>query len=166
MAADASTHPLARRAGSLYGSAVHEPPSVSGKARRVLAVLLLVHVAWGAARLPDKAIGRRRDDIARFLDRGQAGYFLQHSNMVGTEAMAWIVANTAAESVILYEGPTKGALEFAPGVLAPRLVVAASACAPGSATYAGRQVARGRIGDREGVVHLLASDSGLRVEVR
>jgi len=147
-------------------TAVQEPLSPSAKARRVLLVLLLVHVAWGLVRIPDKAIARRRDDIARYDERGPAGYFLKHAKWEGTEAIAWIVANTAADAVILHDGSTRGAFEFAAGALAPRLIVASSAWQPGRETMAGRPVACARLGDREGVVHLIASDTGLRVEVR
>lgn len=147
-------------------AAVPEPLSPSAKARRVLLVLLLVHVAWGLVRIPDKAIARRRDDIARYTERGQAGYFLKHAKWEGTEAIAWIVANTAADAAILHDGPTRGAFEFAAGSLSPRLLVLSSAWAPGRETVAGRPVARARLGDREGVVHLIASDAGMRVEVR
>lgn len=134
--------------------------------RRVLIGLLCVHCVWGALRLPDKAIQRRAEDIDRFRELGPIRYFLQARGQTGHEAIDWILANTEPRSSVLYEGPVQGALEFAAGVLAPRLLVAGPPAESTNAARAGWPLARARLDGEEGVVCLVAGDAGLRVEVR
>lgn len=128
-----------------------------------LLALLLAHVVWGAVRLPDKAIARRADEIARFRERGPVAHLSGDAAAARVDAIAWLLAHTPARAAIRYDGKAQGALELAAGALAPRLLVAAAATAP----PAGLAFARARLGDREGEVWLLAlADGGLRVEVR
>lgn len=135
-------------------------------AAHVLAALVLVHVVWGLARVPGKVLMRRVADVAAYHERGGAAFFLDGKDLHGAAAIEWVLANTPAQSVVLWEGEPMGSLEFAPTLLAPRLVVHAAICPPTALAYAGRPVARAAIGDRAGAVVLLATRNDLRVEVR
>ena len=132
----------------------------------VLSALVVVHVVWGLARVPGKVIARRIDDVAAYRSRGDAAFLLGNARLKGADAIEWVAANTALDAVVLWEGEPRGALEFPPALLAPRLLVEVRACPPGAVQYAGRTVARGTANDRTGAVVLIAADDGLRVEVR
>ncbi|MGB3967284.1 MAG: hypothetical protein WBO45_11195, partial [Planctomycetota bacterium] len=127
-------------------------PASRSKVHGLLLALLGVQIAWGAVRVPDKAIGRRRADIARYQELGAARYFLEHAKFTGWDEVAWLREHTAPDAVVLYEGPARGPLEFAPGLVAPRLLVATSACPVTATEYAGRPVARARRGATAGTV--------------
>lgn len=134
-------------------------------AAHVLAALVLVHVGWGLARVPGKVVMRRVDDIAAYRERGGAAYFLG-KDLRGAAAIEWVLANTPPDAAVLWDGDPMGSLEFAPTLLAPRLLVHAALCPTGAVSAAGLSIARATLGDRTGVVVLVASPKDLRVEVR
>jgi hypothetical protein len=137
--------------------------------RRVLILLLAAHVVWGAARLPGKVWGRRLDDIARYRDPaiGAAGWFLDTQYYQGAAAIRFALANVRSDEAVLFDGPGMGALEFAPALLAPRLVVAAAACAAGATEYAGHRLGRATLPDgRTGVLVLLGRGNDIGLDVR
>lgn len=145
-----------------------EPSAVSCKLCRIVVVLALAHVVWGAFRLPGKAVQRRREDIARYEELGPVDYFLKSPGWRGREAIDFVLAHSEPESVVLYDGKTQGAIEFVPGALAPRLLVAVSAMPTGAvaSTWAGLPIARARLGERKGAIVIVADETGLHVEVR
>lgn len=102
--------------------------------------LLAGQVAWGALRVPGRVYDRRLQDIAAHRSRGAVGWFLEQSHMGGAEAVRWILQHVPPDGVVLWRGQTKGALEFVPYLIAPRLLVAEGAAAAGW-TYAGRPLA-------------------------
>jgi hypothetical protein len=132
----------------------------------LLGALVLVHVVWGLLRVPSRVVVRRLDDIAAYHERGGPGHFLDTGDLHGAAAIRWVLANTAPDSVVLWQGDPMGALEFAPTLLAPRLVVHLAHCPAATVEYAGRAVARAELDGRTGAVVLVATRSDLRVEVR
>ena len=139
---------------------------VSVSAAQVLGFLVVVHLVWGLVRLPTRVFARRIDDVVTFRERGAPGWFLDTPHLRGADAIRWVLQNTAPESVVLWDGEPMGALEFAPTLLAPRLVVAVALCPPANEEHAGLPIARATIGERRGAVVLVASKHDVRVEVR
>ena len=79
-----------------------------------LFALVLIHVTWGATRLPGRVVGRRLDDVRAYREEGAARYLLQSSGMRGEDAIEWVLENTPPDSVVLWRGSKLGPLEFAP----------------------------------------------------
>ncbi len=130
-------------------------------------VALLVHLGLGLARVPGVVFGRRWSDIDDYRARGAAGYFLGGPALRGAEVVQWILANVPADAAVLFRGETNGALEFVPGLIAPRLLVREQAVAADAREHRGRPLARRTEADgqqRPVVVVGLVDD--LRLEVR
>jgi hypothetical protein len=132
---------------------------------RVLLVLAGIHVMWGLVRLPRMVVDRQ-EEIAGYRAAGAGVWQLATAKLQGGKALEWLRDNTAPDAVVLHEGGVRGPIEFAAGALAPRLLVATTACAVSEASYAGRPVAKGSYGGRSGTVVLVASETDLRIEVR
>ena len=132
----------------------------------VCMVLVLAHIVWGLARLPGRVVQRRLADVQQYREGGDAAYLLPGAPAAGSDAIAWVRANTPAECVVLWRGEPMGALEFAPTLLAPRLIVEARLCPPTNQTYAGLPVARGTRDGRSGTVVLVATKKMIAVEVQ
>lgn len=137
---------------------------------RILAALVVVHIVWGLARVPGKVLARRVDDVATYRANGGPAFFLSDKGLRGAAAIEWVLANTPAECVVLWEGDPMGSLEFAPVLLAPRLVVHAKVCPPTQERYAGLPVARAAFraetGARAGAIVIVAAKTDLHIEVR
>jgi len=106
-----------------------------------LAVLLLAHAVFGALRLPGSVVGRRLTAIRACECDGHARYALQQAKLSGADAIATLLATTPPDAVVPIRGVRKGAIEFAPGLLWPRLCVEADALPAGELTSAGRPIA-------------------------
>jgi len=134
----------------------------------LLLALLAAHVLLGAARLPGKVWARRLGDIAAYRDLGAARYFLDDGHLHGAGAIEWLLANTPPDAVVLWRGDSKGALEFAPALLAPRLVVRDDACPPHASRHLDRPLARlGGNGRQQGpVLALVGRGDDLALEAR
>jgi hypothetical protein len=135
-------------------------------ATRWIGLLVLVHAIWGVARIPGKVVMRRVGDVRDYQQEGAAHYFFSKARLVGADAIAWLRENTPEQSVVLFDGPRLGAMEFPPALLAPRLFVSIRHCDPASESFAGRPIARGEIGGRRGTVVVHADRGSLRIEVR
>lgn len=108
-----------------------------------LLVLLGAHLALGIGRIPGRVIQRRLDEIHQYEQKGPARFLLEDAKLHGADELEWVLANTAEHSVILWRWPSKGALEFAAALLAPRLVVDERLVSPGATQFAGRTIATG-----------------------
>lgn len=133
----------------------------------LLVGLLLLHILWGAARIPGKVWGERLDDVAQYRRVGPAAYHLGNRYRSGAAAVEQVLATTPEQAVLLWRGDWRNALEFVPPLIAPRLLVNVIACPPGTTTYLGRPVATGRLSDgRSGVLVLIGQGESVALEVR
>ncbi|MCA8963473.1 MAG: hypothetical protein H6838_10300 [Planctomycetes bacterium] len=135
-------------------------------ATSVVLVLALIHIGWGLARVPGKVLSRRIGDVRAYREQGPTRYLLENNGMGGAEALQWVREHTPEHCVVLWTGDPKGALEFAPSLIAPRLVIPIGACPPGAQDYAGLPLAIAEHGGRRGRVLLIGSPDGITVEVR
>jgi len=122
-----------------------------------LAVLLLAHAVFGALRLPGSVALRRLTEIRACEGQGRARYALQLAQLDGADAIATLLATTPEDAVVPIRGVRKGAIEFAPGLLWPRLCVEAAVLPAGERTAAGRPIA---------AVVLVGDGTTLRLEPR
>jgi hypothetical protein len=132
---------------------------------RCIGILIVAHAIWGIARIPGKVVMRRVDDVMSYRQDGPARFLFRKNGLAGAEVIAWLRQNTPEQSVVLFDGPRLGAMEFPPALLAPRLFVSTQHCDPASETFVGRPVARGEIDGRTGAVVVHSARDSLRVEV-
>ncbi|MFT4516429.1 MAG: hypothetical protein ACI89X_000837 [Planctomycetota bacterium] len=132
----------------------------------IACTLILAHIAWGLVRVPSRVIIRRLDDVDAYREEGAAAYLLGANGLAGKEAIEWLLNNTPADSVVLWSGENMGALEFAPDLIAPRLLVRASKPAAGQTHYAGLPIAQYTWQGRSGAATLVGRDDALFLEVR
>jgi hypothetical protein len=133
---------------------------------RLLGALVLAHVAWGLARVPTRVVARRLDEVEQFRRSGAIDHFLATRHLQGADAVAWVRDRTGPDAVVLWAGDAGGALEFAPAMLAPRLLVDERSCAHGQTTYAGRPIATGTLGATTGRIVLVGNGKSIAAEVR
>jgi hypothetical protein len=134
---------------------------------RVAVLLLAAHLVIGVARLPDKVFGKRTAEIAGYR-QGAAQHLLANARLRGGDALAWLLDAAPSEVAVLLRWPVDGAVEFAPALLSPRLLVDERHVPIGAERAAGRPLFRGTLPDgRRGlvVVHATA-DGGLALDVR
>lgn len=132
----------------------------------VVLLLALIHIAWGLLRVPGKVVSRRIGDVREYREQGAPRYLLEHNGKGGAEALQWVREHTPAHCVVLWTGEPLGALEFAPSLIAPRLLVPIGACPPGAEDYSGLPLAVAERDGRRGRVLLIGSVDGIAVEVR
>jgi hypothetical protein len=135
--------------------------------RRTILVLFLAHLALVVVRIPRSVVGKRIDEVSRYREVGAARYHLEDSGYGGAEWVEWIVDNVPADAVVLYRGDQKGAFEFVPSLLYPRLVWSAGAVSDEARTLAGRPIARGEVpGKGVGTLVLVGLGDRIGLEVR
>ena len=133
----------------------------------ILLTLLGLHLALGIGRIVPKVWGKRLKEIAEFRDQGPLRYYLGGRWQSGAEAVEAVLAQAGPASVVLWRGDWAGSLEFAPQLLAPRLLVAEYACLEGTDTMHGLPVARGRLADgREGTFVLVGRGDDIELTIR
>lgn len=147
------------------------PPPVPNLARiggigRMALVLLALHVLLGIARVPTIVIGRRCNAIADLQQRGPARYFLDTPHQHGAEVVEWIRGNVPEGAVVLFRGDSKGSIEFVPGMIAPRLLVAESHVPADATTWGGRALATRQQDGGRRIVVVAALGNDLRLEAR
>lgn len=128
--------------------------------------VLTAHLALCAARIPGVVVGRRLADVAEYERKGAVRWFLDTEQRHGADAVEWIRTNVAGEAIVLYRGDSKGAIEFLPGLLAPRLLVAEGLCPGDATTHGGRPLARQAAEEGGGVLVIAARGDELRLERR
>ena len=107
-----------------------------------LAAMLLLHVVWVAVRYPRGSVSKRGQAIAAAQAAGPLWHF-PHADGETKRLVAWLVHAVPADEALLYDGDGRGLMEALAGMLAPRLVVHASALGA-DGTALGRRVFVGR----------------------
>lgn len=133
---------------------------------RILLALLGLHLLWVGVRVPYSVGFRRIAEVRSFQERGSTSSFLGSGHLRGAAIVEWIRANTAEDSIVLYDGPRPGALEFVPPLLFPRLLVADHSIAPGAVTWNGRAIARGTLDGATGRIVVIGRGDDLGLELR
>lgn len=132
----------------------------------IACTLVLAHIAWGLLRVPSRVLTRRCNDITAYREAGAAAYVLGANSLKGDDAIEWLLTNTPADSVVLWSGDGMGAMQFAPSLIAPRLLVRASQELIGQTEYAGLPIAQFEQDGRTGAATLIGRDGGLVLEAR
>lgn len=132
----------------------------------IVLALLGVHVALGALRVPTVVVGRRCADVAKFTERGAVRFHLDTEHRHCAEAVEWLLANVPETGIVLYRGDSKGAVEFVPALVAPRLLVRDAECPANVDTWNGHSLARRAAADGGRVLVLIANGDELRIEDR
>jgi len=128
--------------------------------------LILAHVAWGLMRVPSRVVLRRFDDVEKYQHTGSAAFLLNANGLTGHDAIEWLLENTPPESVVLWSGDGMGAMEFAPNLLSPRLLVHASKHPRDQSHYGELPIAQFERQGRRGAAILVGRDGGIALEVR
>ncbi|PIE23859.1 MAG: hypothetical protein CSA62_05535 [Planctomycetota bacterium] len=135
--------------------------------KQLLLLLLGAHLAIVALRIPSKHWGNRLDEIQRYQEQGRYHFYFRQEQRQNGDLLQWLAENTPQDSVLLWRGEWKGALEFAPALLWPRLLVDARALPPGQDSFHGRKVAAGRYpGLGSGQFVIVAEADLLHLELR
>ncbi len=109
----------------------------------LLAGLVVAHVAFGYVRLPASVVGRRLAEVAACRRDGYVPFVLGSAFQGGEDAIAELLATTSPDAVIPIRGLRKGAIEFAPALLWPRLCCATESLPAGAVRTAdGRPIAQ------------------------
>lgn len=127
----------------------------------------MAHVVWCAARVPGRVVARRLEDIESYRSHGAPRFFLDGRQQGGAEVVHWILQHVPSDAVVLWRGEMQGSLEFVPGMLLPRLIVAEGACPAPARSYLGRPLAVRR--DPDGAEHVIVVaglGKSLRLETR
>ena len=126
----------------------------------------MAHVVWCAARIPGRVVARRLEDVASYRSLGAPHFFLD-GQQGGAEVVQWILEHVPTDAVVLWRGEVQGSLEFVPGMLAPRLIVAEGACPAPARRYLGRPLAvRRALDGTEHVIVVTGLGKSLRLEAR
>jgi hypothetical protein len=121
-----------------------------------LGAAIVVHVALGIARVPHAVIGKRWTEIEEIERDGFVAWSLSTARLGGADAIDELLRTTAADAIVPVRGPFKGALEYAPRLLWPRLCCAEHLLPAGLDTRHGRPIAPVvLVGDR-GSLHVEA----------
>ena len=104
-------------------------------------VALAAHLGFGLARVPHAVIGKRLDEVQAWGAEGPAHYLFRTAALEGVEAIDELLRTTADDAVIVWRGTTKGAMEVAPALLWPRLLVGEQALHPDATRFLERPVA-------------------------
>ncbi|MCC6669506.1 MAG: hypothetical protein IT458_00480 [Planctomycetes bacterium] len=132
----------------------------------VLVALGCLHAGIGLARVPHDVVGQRLAEVRACRAEGDTRYLFRTAFLRGAAAVERL-RTTPADSVILFRGDGKGALEFAPALLWPRLLVHADRVPPEATTYSGRRIARlPSPGGRFAQAVLVGEGKALRLETR
>lgn len=132
----------------------------------VITILLGAHLLWVVGRVPHSVVAKRLRAIESFASRGDCAHYLDGEQLSGADEIAWIRANCGDDAIVLFDGERKGALEFAPCLLFPRLLVAASAVAQDATNHGGRPIAQGERDGRRGRIVLVGHGRRLGIELR
>ncbi|MEM7199721.1 MAG: hypothetical protein AAF628_05605 [Planctomycetota bacterium] len=111
---------------------------------RVAAFACAAHLLFCAARLPHAVYGKRIGEITDWSELGAAAYHLQMAGAESRRVLEWLAQELPPGQVLLWNGDSRGYLQVAAAVLAPRLLVWDRAVAPMASIAAGRPIFRGR----------------------
>lgn len=113
---------------------------------------LIAHIALVLVRVPAKVFGERINKVASWRSEGPARFLFRTSGLQGVEAVEELLRDTPPDAVICWRGDSKGAVEFAPGLLWPRLLVAEASVGTSATSFLGRPVARWQGSQRQAVL--------------
>ena len=134
---------------------------------RVAIALLIVHIAVGVARIPSKVWGERQDAISHHHEVGAARYHVGNEHHFGADVIERILGDSQEDTVVLWRGEWKGAMEFAPALLAPRLLIPAGKCPKDATSWRGHDLATVRNSSGDLVVPVLVgTGAGIELELR
>ncbi len=134
---------------------------------RVLWIALFVNLAYVAARVPHSVVVKRATEIGQYRSVGGPRFHLDNKFRSGARWVEWILAHVPEDAVVLFRGEQRGALEFVPALVFPRLLVAAAGVPAGQDSFAGRSIARGQIdGLGEGQLVLVGAVDHVGLELR
>jgi hypothetical protein len=132
----------------------------------VLVTLACLHAAIGLARVPHDVVSERLAEVRSWREEGEARFLFRTAFLRGVTAIERL-HSTPSDSVVLFRGDAKGALEFAPALLWPRLLVHEDRVPPEARTYSGRPIARlPTPGGRFAQAVLVGDGKSLRLETR
>ncbi|MBI5850870.1 MAG: hypothetical protein HZB39_07560 [Planctomycetes bacterium] len=134
--------------------------------RLLLAVLLGIHLAWVAGRVPHAVTAKRIAEVRAFETSGDCAFYLDGEHLSGADAVAWVRSNTTTDAAILFDGDRKGSMEFAPFLLFPRLLVDANAVPSGATEHGGRPIAHAERDGRRARIVLVGRGTSLELELR
>jgi hypothetical protein len=134
--------------------------------RRLLLTLLAIHLVWVGLRVPYSVVFRRMQEVARFEDRGAVASHLESGRRSGAAIVEWVLQSSQERDVVLFRGSRKGALEFVPALLHPRLLVEAAATDRSDLEYRGRPIAIGSRDGKRGQIVIIGDGDKLGVELR
>jgi hypothetical protein len=109
--------------------------------RRLLLLAFLAHLGIVVARIPHAVIAKRIQEVNGFRSRGAVRHHLDNRWRSGARAIEWIHHHVALDEVVLYSGERKGAMEFVPPLIFPRLLVEARLVPMDATSHAGRPIA-------------------------
>ena len=107
----------------------------------LLAVGVALHCAFGVLRIPHAVIGKRVADVTGLQDEGDVSWLMARARLTGAEVILEVRDNTPENAVVPVRGLFKGALEYVPPLLWPRLCCRVEALAAGASEHLGRPVA-------------------------
>lgn len=143
------------------------PRTRQGWARAALGLLLAAHLAILVGRAPRGAFHKRIVEVSRFQELGAARFHLDDEHLFGGRHVEWIQAHVPDRAALLWAGDHRGALEFVPALVFPRLLCDARAVPEGAHDVAGRPLARGTLPDgRTGEVVVVGRRDRIDLDVR
>ncbi|MFQ5504799.1 MAG: hypothetical protein ACE5F1_08395 [Planctomycetota bacterium] len=137
------------------------------RVQQALLLAFVVHLGIGVLRIPGKAYVKRLRQIQEYRQKGQVRYFMERFGSDTVDTMNWILENTPEDSVLLFRGSWRIAMEFVPALIHPRLLYAEDAVSPGASEVHGRPIARGlHPGVGRGQLVLVGRRNSLELETR
>ena len=64
----------------------------------VLIALVVIHVLFGAQRMPSKGFKRRGEQLEHIAEKGWVDFFLHRKDPGAVPVVEWVLANTAEDS--------------------------------------------------------------------
>ncbi len=111
--------------------------------KRLLLFAVGFHLVFGLLRVPKGTYAKRLAQIHKFETQGQVRYFLERFGQDSIDVIDWIRSKTPEDSVVLFEGEWRGAMELVPALIHPRLLVEAKAIRATQTEYKGRPIVHG-----------------------
>ncbi len=112
----------------------------SRRLRALLLALVAAHLVLLVVRIPHAAFGKRLRSIREWRERGQVHYHLGRWPE-SAAAIDWLLEHTPPNCVVPWRGDWKGALEFAPALLWPRILYVAKSLGSSQLSVHGRPIA-------------------------
>ncbi|MCA8955625.1 MAG: hypothetical protein KDC87_06100 [Planctomycetes bacterium] len=159
-----------REGGRVVGSGVvveHSPGRATQFGVRLVVLAVLAHLLFGLQRVPAKALPKRLAQIRDYRTRGDIGFHVGRLSPESVPAVELLRARTPPDSVVLFDGQWRGAMELASALLHPRLFLRRDAVGKHERTAHGRPLARATLpGLGTGTLVLVGDADRLRLELQ